>query len=916
MKLRTLRVLLAVLTVPVTLLVTAESARAYPVYRVRSDSGITGVNVRTSAAPDGNSLWWLVGGESVQIACQTGGISVAGIPRSSGGTFDDSVWDVLPWDQPGGGVWMPELGIYGAYVNDGYLNTPVVDGFSPGIARCPGSYSVVGVTPLGGANLSALSPGQTFEVQAAIKRAGAIDMVICGSPGELRLGTENPRDHSSPYLPSGGWERGPNRPDRFSGAGLGCETLFGPSGSADPTWDVFSAYFAMRAPTTGGDYSETFGVVAEGQTWLSGPPIVVSFHVNGSPPPPPPGHLSADGPTAASFSAGDIAPAGIVFTGAVRNDGGQPVFVQNLLVGVADPTGQLSNLVCTSPTGQSVSNITIGPSQSVSCRVDSYAAAVPGHYLYWLDWQSGDNATHRGQVTGDLAFDVRGPARPFYDNLAYAGVLHLGEGESGTNVGATREAGEPLVLPAAGGRTVWWRFTAPQAGNFTFDTNGSTMDTVLGVFTGPDVASLLAVATNDDAPGRSTSAVTIHAGAGSSYAIAVDGHGPATGQISIVPSFVPDGASILTAVTPRRVLDTRPAYRVGYNGAKPTNGALIDVPLAGLHGIPVNATAVVATIAATEAVQPGFVQALPKGTGQVGVTSSLNIDEAGQTIAGSVIVPLGAGGAVQLYTQRATHLVLDVSGYFTPVTTSVAAGRIRTMTPVRLFDSRSSSRRAAGSTTAVVVAGAHGIPVGATAAIVNLAVTNTRDPGFVQAAAATQLNPGATSSLNVTRAGQTIANMAVVPLSPDGRIAVYTSIETDLIVDIVGWSTSGADPPFNDGFLVPVSPARLFDTRQTGGAVAAGGTLTVGVAGNAGVPAQGFRGVVGNLAVTSASGAGFVQAGRQGAMVPGSASTLNVDRRGQTIANSAAVEVDASHGLAIYTQAGGHLIFDVMAWLT
>ena len=67
---------------------------------------------------------------------------------------------------------------------------------------------------------------------------------------------------------------------------------------------------------------------------------------------------------------------------------------------------------------------------------------------------------------------------------------------TGSNVGATKEVDEPDP-DFAGGRSVWWTWTAPSNGSLTITTVGSSFDTMLGVFTGSALANLRLVAFND-----------------------------------------------------------------------------------------------------------------------------------------------------------------------------------------------------------------------------------------------------------------------------------------------------------------------------------------------------------------------------------------------------------------------------------
>jgi hypothetical protein len=122
------------------------------------------------------------------------------------------------------------------------------------------------------------------------------------------------------------------------------------------------------------------------------------------------------------------------------------------------------------------------------------------------------------------------------ENDAFANALSLRAASSSfstNNVGASKEPGEPNHAGNAGGHSVWLRWTAPRAGTMVLKTSGSTIDTLLAVYTGASVSSLTHVASNDDAsPGDTTSKVTFSAIAGTTYRIAVDGKNGAAGYVS------------------------------------------------------------------------------------------------------------------------------------------------------------------------------------------------------------------------------------------------------------------------------------------------------------------------------------------------------------------------------------------------
>ncbi len=126
-------------------------------------------------------------------------------------------------------------------------------------------------------------------------------------------------------------------------------------------------------------------------------------------------------------------------------------------------------------------------------------------------------------------------AAPPNDSFAAATPLSGAQGgQEGSNAGATKESGEPAHAGNAGGRSVWYSWTAPEDGTYVFDTFGSSFDTLLALYTGGDVATLVEVTSNDDADvffePVTTSRVTFFATEGTTYAVAVDGFGGKSGR--------------------------------------------------------------------------------------------------------------------------------------------------------------------------------------------------------------------------------------------------------------------------------------------------------------------------------------------------------------------------------------------------
>jgi hypothetical protein len=138
-------------------------------------------------------------------------------------------------------------------------------------------------------------------------------------------------------------------------------------------------------------------------------------------------------------------------------------------------------------------------------------------------------------VSSDIAIlKVGGTGIVLSDNFASRMVVNNPTNAvNGNNIGATKEPLEPLHAGVLGGKSVWLAWTAISNGIVTFDTKGSTFDTVLAVYTNTNLSSLVLVASDDDQGGSRTSQVQFNAVAGTEYEIAIDGFGGNSGDISL-----------------------------------------------------------------------------------------------------------------------------------------------------------------------------------------------------------------------------------------------------------------------------------------------------------------------------------------------------------------------------------------------
>lgn len=141
-------------------------------------------------------------------------------------------------------------------------------------------------------------------------------------------------------------------------------------------------------------------------------------------------------------------------------------------------------------------------------------------------------------TTIEVNYLVQGPPNDFFVNaIALTGTSGT---VFGTNTYATREVGEPNPAGNPGGKSLWWSFTPPFDGVLTLDTSNSTFDTIMGLYTGTNVANLTTIVDNAEAysgaPGG-FSYISQAVRAGQLYDILVDGYNGASGTISLSYSY-------------------------------------------------------------------------------------------------------------------------------------------------------------------------------------------------------------------------------------------------------------------------------------------------------------------------------------------------------------------------------------------
>jgi murein DD-endopeptidase MepM/ murein hydrolase activator NlpD len=143
----------------------------------------------------------------------------------------------------------------------------------------------------------------------------------------------------------------------------------------------------------------------------------------------------------------------------------------------------------------------------------------------------------KGQGWVDPSCFIENAEAPRNDSVSRAIQMNIGDTKVGSNVCATKEddepnhAGRPIDRFGrnADGKSVWWRFTAPENADYTVSTGGSEFDTIVAVYvrSGESFAAIArSVRESSSLCGSASycsSKTTISAKAGDTYYIAVDG---------------------------------------------------------------------------------------------------------------------------------------------------------------------------------------------------------------------------------------------------------------------------------------------------------------------------------------------------------------------------------------------------------
>ncbi|OEJ34504.1 hypothetical protein BGK67_27040 [Streptomyces subrutilus] len=261
--------------------------------------------------------------------------------------------------------------------------------------------------------------------------------------------------------------------------------------------------------------------------------------------------------------------------------------------------------------------------------------------------------------------------------------------------------------------------------------------------------------------------------------------------------FTRDASSGYTPITPVRFADTREG--LGTSRGQLAGQSSFGLQVGGSRGVPAGITAVALNVTVTNPREAGHLTAYPSGQAAPSA-SNLNFT-AGQTVANSVIVPVGADGRINIRNGAwaGTDVVVDVVGYYSEASEGAYLGFTQ---PARVFDTRDPEDNVYGPLGGrdyiwVDFASKWPDDIGY---VLNTTATNTAGPGFVAVApdpnyrwqydggSASWPAAPTSSTLNFT-AGKTVPNLVQASTGHTGIVDFWNQSDDDidLIVDMFGY---------------------------------------------------------------------------------------------------------------------------------
>lgn len=135
---------------------------------------------------------------------------------------------------------------------------------------------------------------------------------------------------------------------------------------------------------------------------------------------------------------------------------------------------------------------------------------------------TGPDKNNKGEIKLQIA------QRPNQDDFANAQPLSGATlTTNATTLGASKELNEPQLQPTSpGSASLWWQWSPPTNGSYVVSTEGTSFDSLLGVYTGNSLNALTQILRANNTGSNLNEVASFQADANTTYFITVDGNGP------------------------------------------------------------------------------------------------------------------------------------------------------------------------------------------------------------------------------------------------------------------------------------------------------------------------------------------------------------------------------------------------------
>lgn len=261
------------------------------------------------------------------------------------------------------------------------------------------------------------------------------------------------------------------------------------------------------------------------------------------------------------------------------------------------------------------------------------------------------------------------------------------------------------------------------------------------------------------------------------------------------------------ALAPKDICNTNDAASVNQcTGELAWPQSSLSVQVLGSGGIPTSGVSAVAlSVTVTNPSEDGYLTVYPQGT-SLPTASNLNYS-AGQSVTNSVLLPVGSGGSVYIYTSGGfPNIQVDVTGWFsaTGATLPSGASLFSAISPWRICDTRQGNPSGLTGNSALCEGEAPGprgaltiqvagtdfsglrVPEDAAGVLTNVTVTGSSSGGYLVVSGASGTSTSARSES--WGAGSTVASGVLSGLTNNGSLRILNGpSSTQVIVDLEGW---------------------------------------------------------------------------------------------------------------------------------